>query len=188
MGVLGERVECAYDALANRLVEALHVFVGSLGGVDRPRLLTGGLVAHESPYLNLISSKGYGNTTKLPASDSGEYELTSSYYVDGQVASQTQNGETIKYFYDPAGRTREAVSTGKTAATTISHYAGPGASLMWTSEGSEKWTRNIPGIDGALDAVQKSGEAAVLQLHDLKGDIVGPPRSAKPKQNFYRAG
>jgi hypothetical protein len=32
--------------------------------------------------------------------------------------------------------------------------------------------RNIPGIDGALSAVQTNSAAPVLQLHDLQGDIV----------------
>ncbi len=35
-----------------------------------------------------------------------------------------------------------------------------------------KWTRNIPGIDGALAAVQTNGGTPVLQFHDLKGDVV----------------
>ena len=61
----------------------------------------------------------------------------------------------------------------KAKSTVISHYAGSGNALTWTSEGSEKWTRNIPGIDGALDATQEAGKAAVLQLHDLQGNIVG---------------
>jgi hypothetical protein len=34
------------------------------------------------------------------------------------------------------------------------------------------WTRMIPGIAGEVAAIEKSGEAAVLQLHDLKGDII----------------
>ena len=55
----------------------------------------------------------------------------------------------------------------------ISHYAGSGNALTWTSEGTEKWTRNIPGIDGALDAVQTGGGYTLLQLHDLQGNIVG---------------
>ena len=114
-----------------------------------------------------------GNATSLPAADAGGHELTDTYYVDNQVHAQTQNGETISYAYDPAGRTREAVSTGKTSATAISHYAGPGQALTWTSEGSETWSRNIPGIDGALDAIQASGGTPVLQVHDLQGNIVG---------------
>ena len=115
----------------------------------------------------------FGNITQLPAADAGGAELLSSYYVDNQVASQTQSGETVNYFYDPVGRTRERASTGKTSSTVVSHYSGPGEALTWTSEGSEKWTRNIPGIDGGLDAIQKSGEAPVLKLHDLQGNVVG---------------
>jgi tripartite motif-containing protein 71 len=138
----------------------------------------GTLQAHSYDSANRLIDAGvtyetFGNTTKLPASDASEYELTNSYYVDNQIASQTQNGETINYYYDPAGRTRETISSGKTASTVVSHYAGAGEALAWTSEASEKWTRNIPGPDGALDAIQKSGEAAVLQLHDLQGNIVG---------------
>jgi YD repeat-containing protein len=106
-------------------------------------------------------------------------ELTSSYYVDGQVAAQTQNGETIAYNYDPAGRTRETVSSGKTAATAINHYAGPGEALTWASEGAEKWTRNIPGLDGALDAIQTNAGTPVLQLHDLQGNIVATVKDSE---------
>lgn len=121
-----------------------------------------------------VTYETFGDTTKLPVPDAGEHELTSSYYVDGQIASQTQNGETINYSYDPTGRPRERVSTGKTAATVISHYAAPGEALTWISEEEgKKWTRNIPGVDGALDAVQVNGEMPILQIHDLQGNIVG---------------
>jgi hypothetical protein len=53
------------------------------------------------------------------------------------------------------------------------HYAGPGASINWTSEGSSVWTRDIPGIDGTLSAIQTSAGTTTLQLHDLRGNIVG---------------
>jgi YD repeat-containing protein len=44
-----------------------------------------------------VSYDPLGNTTKLPAADAGEHELTSSYYVDGQVEKQSQNGQTNTY-------------------------------------------------------------------------------------------
>jgi DNA-binding beta-propeller fold protein YncE len=146
----------------------------------------GVLQAHAYDSVNRLIDAGliyeaFGNATKMPASDSGEYALTNSYYVDNQIASQTQNGETISYYYDPTGRTRETVSSGKTASTVILHYGGPGELLAWTSETSEKWTRNISGPDGALDAIQKSGEAPVLQLHDLQGDIVATAAVSEPE-------
>ena len=118
----------------------------------------------------------FGNSTKLPAIDAGEHEIASTYYIDNQVATQTQNEQLNKYAYDPAGRTMETVSEDektKTKSTVTTHYAGPGDMLSWTSEGTEKWTRNIPGVDGALDAIQEAGKSPVLQLHDLEGNIVG---------------
>jgi RHS repeat-associated protein len=114
----------------------------------------------------------FGDLTKLSALDAGGSEMTSSYYVDGQTASMTQNGETIGYTLDPEGRQSEAVLTGKTANVLISHYPGPGASPSWTTEASGKWSRNIQGIGGGLIAVQADGETPVLQISNLHGDIV----------------
>jgi len=114
----------------------------------------------------------FGNATKLPAADAGGNELASTFYVDNQVYTQKQNGETLTYLYDPAGRTMETASAGKTTAKVISHYAGPGEAPAWTSEGSGNWTRNIAGLEGALAATQKNGQQPVLQLHDLSGNVV----------------
>ena len=114
----------------------------------------------------------FGDITALPAADAGGSELASSYYVDNQLASQTQNGQTIGYNLDPAGRTRETVLTGKRAEDTISHYNGPGSSPAWTVNTSAEWTRNIPGINGQLAATQSNGETPVLQLTNLHGDII----------------
>ncbi|HEV3318452.1 MAG TPA: 6-bladed beta-propeller [Solirubrobacteraceae bacterium] len=116
----------------------------------------------------------FGDTTKLPAADAGQYALTSTYYVDGQVASQTQNEKTLAYGYDPEGRTREIKTTIKTTSepTIISHYASSGNAVAWTSEGGNTWTRNILGIDGSLTATHSSTGATELQLHDLEGNIV----------------
>ena len=124
-----------------------------------------------------------GNVTKVPSLDAGGSAITSSFYVDNQVAVQEQSEKAIGYSYDPAGRTMVANLTSKSSTSTaISHYAGQGDALTWTceeegkkeceEEKETKWTRNIPGIDGALDAIQTNGEAPVLQLHDLQGNIV----------------
>jgi YD repeat-containing protein len=119
-----------------------------------------------------IGYEEFGDTTKLPATDAGGHSLTTGYYVDGQVLSQTQNEETVNYRYDAAGRTLETTATGKTKAITVSHYPGPGEAVSWTSEGGEAWTRNIPGIDGMLGAIETSTGVVTLQLHDLDGDII----------------
>jgi YD repeat-containing protein len=114
-----------------------------------------------------------GNTTKLPSSDAGGHELTSSYYVDGQVEKQSQNGQENTYYTDPTGRIRKTIAKGTTNLTSISHYAGSGEALSWRDEGEGKYTRLIPGIDGSLCATQANGGTPVLQLHDLQGDVVG---------------
>lgn len=122
-----------------------------------------------------VSYETFGNTTKLPAGDAGGHELTNTYYVDNQVATQTQDEKMIAYSYDPAGRTLETETTaGKTTTTVVSHYAGPGDAVTWTTEGANTWTRNIPGIGGTLTAIQSSSisEPTVLELHNLQGDIV----------------
>jgi YD repeat-containing protein len=119
-----------------------------------------------------VAYETFGNTTTLPAADAGGGEITTSYYVDNQVAAQTQNGETFKYNYDPAGRTSETEAEGTSKATTISHYSGPGETVVWRNEGSETWTRYISGIDGGLDAIEKSSGKPMLQLHNLAGDVV----------------
>ncbi len=127
-----------------------------------------------------VSYDALGNMTKVPALDAGGQPITSTFYVDNQAATQEQAGKTIAYTYDPAGRTLLAK---KGKSLTFSHYAGPGEALTWTCEEEEgkkeceelkatKWTRNIPGIDGALDAIQTNGETPVLQLHDLEGNII----------------
>jgi streptogramin lyase len=116
-----------------------------------------------------MSYDGLGNVTKLPAADAEGHELTSSFYVDNAVASQTQSGVSHEYKLDPEGRTRETI-TGSTK--TINHYDSSGETVAW-SESPEKWVRNIASIDGTLLATQTNGETPVLQLHDLQGDVVG---------------
>jgi YD repeat-containing protein len=115
-----------------------------------------------------VSYSAFGNITTLPAADAGGSELTSAFYVNNRLQSQTQNGETIGYNLDPSGRTREVVSTGKTSQDVIDHYAGAGNAPAWTLETpSGSWTRNIQGIGGGLAAIQSSGGTTILQLADL---------------------
>jgi YD repeat-containing protein len=131
-----------------------------------------------------------GNATKLPSSDAGGHELTSSYYVDGQVEKQSQNGQENTYYTDPTGRIRKTIAKGTTNLTAISHYAGSGEALSWRDEGEGKYTRLIPGIDGSLCATQANGGTPVLQLHDLQGDVVGtvPLSEAETKlQSTYNS-
>jgi RHS repeat-associated protein len=123
-----------------------------------------------------VSYNTFGNITALPATDVGgkeaSEELTSEYYVDDQLQSQKQNHQTLGYTLDPAGRTLETIATGEKTSDVTDHYAGPGESPAWTANTSGEWTRNIPGINGSLAAIQNNGESPVLQLANLHGDII----------------
>jgi YD repeat-containing protein len=135
---------------------------------------------------NGVEYEPLGDITRLPAADAAgaeggkSTELTSTYYTDSAVASQTQDEETIRYNYDPEGRTLETEKAG--AATAISHYPAAGEDVSWTSEASGGWTRDIPGIDGTLDAIQHRGEAAVIQIHNLEGDVVATAEDDSEKE------
>ncbi len=48
-----------------------------------------------------VEYETFGNQTKIPAADAGEHEIAASFYLDNQVATQKQNGETTNYSYDP---------------------------------------------------------------------------------------
>ncbi len=121
-----------------------------------------------------ITYEPFGDTTKLSASDADGQAITSEYYLDSQVYKQTQHEETSEYKLDPEDRVLETVNTGKTSSTVTDHYDGPGNSIAWTSEPGGKWERRIPGIEGALAAVQTgtAKEDVTLELHDLQGNIV----------------
>jgi streptogramin lyase len=158
-----------YDEESNRTSQTTRV----PGGGSKCATEGGILQGHTYDEGNRLIDEGIeydslGNVTKLPAADAEGHELSSTFYADNAVASQSQNGVTNNYYLDPDGRVRETVSSGKLVLT---HYDGPGEAAAWTSESAEKWTRNIPGIDGTLAAVQTNGETPVLQLHDLQGNI-----------------
>jgi RHS repeat-associated protein len=114
----------------------------------------------------------FGDIKTLSPADAGGSKLTSQYYVDGQVESQSQGEQTIGYDLDPGRRVRETVSTGKVTATEVENYPSPGDTPSWSSEPSGKSTRNIQGIGDSLDAIQHNSEAPVLQLANLHGDII----------------
>jgi virginiamycin B lyase len=155
---------------------------------------------HEYDEANRLKDEGVeydalGNTTRLSARDSGGpeggKEIKSEFYVDNQVQSQTQNGTTLEDSYDPEGRLRKSTSlTGLSKKEVISHYDGAGAAVSWSCEATAeqcdegKWTRKIPGIDGTLCGVQENGGEVVIQLHDLKGDIVATAAASASAENL----
>lgn len=160
----------AYDEESNRTSQTTRV----PGGEGKCAAEGGTVEKHTYDEANRLTDAGiaydsFGNVTKLPAADAEGHELVSTFYVDGAVATQSQNGVSSSYYLDPEGRVRETVSG---ANTTISHYDSTGEAVAWTSEGEGKSKRDIPGIDGTLAATQTNSETPVMQLHDLQGDVV----------------
>lgn len=101
----------------------------------------------------------------------GTGALTSSYYVNNLVRSQTQNGLTNTYELDASLRQRKSTQSGSKSGSAIFHYSGGSDSPAWIDE-TTKWTRNVGGFEG-LAAIQESSGTTTLQLTDLHGDVVG---------------
>jgi YD repeat-containing protein len=159
----------AYDEESNRTSLTTRA-----PGFEGKCATEGGTVeSHSYDSANRLTDSGlsydtFGNITKLPAADAGGAEVVSGYYVDNQIATQEQSGKATSYYMDPEGRVRET----RTPAVSVTHYAGSGPAAAWVSEPESKWTRNIPGIDGSLAAVQANTGTVTLQLHDLQGNVV----------------
>lgn len=116
-----------------------------------------------------ISYDGYGRMTSLPTNYSGgSGALTTSYFSNDMVQSQSQGGVTNTYELDAAMRPRERHGSG---TAEIFHYANGSDSVAWTQRGAA-WSRNIVGIGGELAAIQDSVSGVSLQLTNLHGDIV----------------
>jgi RHS repeat-associated protein len=163
-----------YDADSNRT--ALTTRAPEIGGACAP---SGG-TTHKYSYdaADRLTDSGivydnFGRIKSLPAADAGGGTLTTSYYSNEMVQSQTQDGVTNSYQLDAAMRPRllERTKSGKALPAEVFHYAGATDSPAWT-ETSEGWIRNIEGIGGELAAMQNSSTGVSLQLNNLQGDIV----------------
>ncbi len=157
----------------------------------------GTTVSHSYDAADRLTDSGVeyetlGNQTKIPAADAEGQAITASFYADNQTHIETQGGKMITYNIDPAGRVREMLSEeGSKKITTVNHYAGAGETISWASEeegATKTWTRNISGIDGALMAVEKSGEETtpVLLLHDLEGNIVAEAKLSETETKLIK--
>jgi RHS repeat-associated protein len=117
-----------------------------------------------------ITYDSFGRITSLPAEFAGGKTLTTSYFSNDMVATQSQNGVTNSFTLDASLRQRSRLQAGGLEGTEVFHYDAPGDSPAWTERGSS-WTRSIAGIGGELAAVQESGKEITLQLTNLHGDV-----------------
>jgi RHS repeat-associated protein len=133
-----------------------------------------------------VTYEAFGNTTALPGVDAGGAPLTSTFYTNDTLASESQGSQAISYALDPAGRTREAVRTGTLNEATTSHYAGEADSPAWTVTSGGAWTRYIPAFSG-LAAIQTSGGTIELELTNLHGDIVAKASPSETETKLLSA-
>lgn len=113
----------------------------------------------------------FGRITNLPGKYAGGGALSTTFYSNDMIASQSQGGITNSYQLDSMMRPRQRVQTGGSGGTEVFHYSTPSDSPSWIDQGS-KWTRNIVGIGGQLAAIQESSGETKLQLANLHGDVV----------------
>jgi RHS repeat-associated protein len=117
-----------------------------------------------------LTYDSFGRITKLPGSLAGGKELTTSYFANDMVATQSQNGVTNSFELDATLRQRSRLQAGGLEGVEVFHYDNASDSPAWTERGTA-WTRNIVGIGGELAAVQESGKEITLQLTNLHGDV-----------------
>ncbi len=118
-----------------------------------------------------LTYDNYGRITNLPSVYAGGSALTTSYYSNDLIKSQSQGGITNTYELDGALRQRSRVETGGSEpGTEVYHYADGSDSPAWIARGSN-WSRNVVGIAGNLAAIQDSAKGTTLQLANLHGDI-----------------
>lgn len=119
---------------------------------------------------------GFGRITSLPAEYAGGSALTTKYFSNDMLASQTQNGVTNSFELDASLRQRMRLQEGGLKGSEVLHYDGSSDSPAWTLRG-ETWTRNATGIGGELMAVIENGISVKFQLTDLHGDVVATASS-----------
>lgn len=161
-----------YDADSNR--KAMITREPGLGGACAA---TGG-TKHEYSYdaADRLTDSGivydsWGRITKLPGSDAGGKELTTSYFATDMVATQSQNGVTNTYELDASLRQRSRLQAGGLEGTEVFHHDSGSDAPSWTERGTT-WSRNIVGIGGELAAIQDSASGVKFQLTNLHGDVI----------------
>jgi RHS repeat-associated protein len=112
----------------------------------------------------------WGRITSLPGAYAGGKTLTTGYFANDMVASQSQGGVSNTFQLDASLRQRQRLQGGGLEGTEVFHYDGRSDSPAWTQRGST-WTRSVVGLDGELAAVQENGKEITLQLTNLHGDV-----------------
>jgi RHS repeat-associated protein len=120
----------------------------------------------------------YSRVTRIPASHAGGTALSTSYYLNDMVKTQTQGVLSKGWLLDPTqGRYRASIPSG--TSQEVMHYADgsdtPAWTEMQTSGATVSWDRNISGLGGGIAAIASNNGTTTttqLQIPNLHGDIV----------------
>jgi RHS repeat-associated protein len=119
-----------------------------------------------------LTYDSFGRITSLPGAYAGGKTLTTSYFANDMVASQSQNGITNTFQLDAGLRQRQRLQGGGgLEGAEIFHYDGPSDSPAYTERGTTV-LRSVTGIGGELVATKENGSLAKYQLTNLHGDVV----------------
>lgn len=167
----------AYDANSNRLSKTtrepgLATCATSGGSVQSYKYDAG-----DRLQVTGLTYDAWGRITSLPAEFAGGKALSTTYFSDDMVATQSQNGVTNTFELDAGLRQRQRVQAGGVAGTEVFHYDGPSDSPSWTALGAT-WSRNVVGIGGELAAIQESSGTTTFKLTDLHGNVVASASSS----------
>jgi RHS repeat-associated protein len=138
-----------------------------------------------------FSYDALGRMTAIPGSHAGGGALTSSYYINDMIRSQSQDGVSKSWELDPTLQ-RHRATTPNAGNQEILHYAGPFDSPAWSEQvangTTSGWSRNVVGIDGDLAAIHDSQSGTTFQFTNLHGDLVATaspdPGATGPLQTF----
>jgi RHS repeat-associated protein len=158
-----------YDSDSNRLTKATNSGIG--GACSESGGTTQEYKYDTADRLEGPTYDSWGRITSLASTYAGGNTLTTTYFSNDMIASQSQGGISNMFQLDASLRQRQRLQGGGLEGTEVFHYDGPGDSPAWTARGST-WTRNIVGVGGDLAAVQESGKEIALQLTNLHGDVV----------------
>ncbi|HEX5923489.1 MAG TPA: LamG-like jellyroll fold domain-containing protein [Baekduia sp.] len=174
----------SYGADSNRIQVSSYA-PGAGGACDATS--TPSQVNHAYDAADRLVDSGYvydaqGRITTVPAGGAGEDALSSTYFDDDRVRSQSQSDITNTYDLDPARRSMvRSTSSAAGSGTETSHYSDDSDSPSWTATDDGHWSRNIGGVDGDLIATVDDSAGAVLQLTDLHGNVAAIAATSSTK-------
>jgi len=118
-----------------------------------------------------VTYDNFGRITSLPSKYAGGGTLSTTYFSNDMVATQSQDGVMNSFQLDASQRQRQRTQAGGLQGTETFHFSDSSDSPTWVDRGAG-WERYVEGIGGELAAVQDSAEGTTLQLIDLHGDVV----------------